>query len=142
MRSVPRRKPNGTLPHREQLICQHLCAVPLHELFPQIERLRIELIFDDPNARSPPPSAQLHTLYAAAPAFFRFACPCADCDGDFDLTEAVTTLITGAAGRKRSVSLGGDLACRGVRFRDHAVHQAGCSMRLRFQLHSEPRVTA
>jgi hypothetical protein len=138
MKGVPRKKTNGTIPHREQLLGLYMGAATLHQLFPQIGQLRIELTFDDPNGRIPPPSSQAHTLFAAAPAFFRFACPCADCDGDFDLTEAVTSLVTGSTGRKRAVSLGGHLACCGVRFRDHAVHQAACSMRLNFQLLSEP----
>jgi hypothetical protein len=126
------------LPRRAQLMNEHLRADSLSKLFPEIEQLRIELVFNDPNARSPPPSPQLRTLYAAAPAFFRFACPCADCDGVFDLTEAVTTLITTGAGPKAVARFDGCLSCLGVRFRDRAVHQIGCQMKLSFRLCSEP----
>lgn len=142
MRIAARKNPNAALPRREQLMSEHLRAAALSKVFPEIEQLRIELVFNDPNARSQPPSPQLRTLYSAAPAFFRFACPCADCDGDFDLTDAVTTLISSGAGRARASSIDGHLSCRGVRFRDHPVHQTRCQMQLSFQLRTEPRRTA
>lgn len=63
-------------------------------------------------------------------------------DGDFDLTDAATTLITSAPRLKRAASLGGHLTSDGVRFRDHAVYQTCCPMQLSFQLHSEPRRAA
>ena len=116
---------------------EQLRAATLRKLFPEIEQLRIVLTFSDPSSRSRPPSAQTHTLYSAASAFFRFACPCADCDGDFDLTDAVGTLIAKSGGRRRIASLEGELTCRGVRFRAHVAHQAPCSMHLSFQLVSE-----
>ena len=116
---------------------ERMRAARLRALFPQIEQLRIDLVFSDPNARSPP-SPQRHTLYSSAPAFFRFACPCADCDGDFDLTAAVTSLITNPPERTRADTLDGHLSCQGLRFRDHAVYQTSCPMQLSFQLHFEP----
>jgi hypothetical protein len=130
------------MPRREQLMNERLRAPALRNHFPEIERLRIELVFNDPDARSPSPSPQQHTLHSAATAFFRFPCPCADCDGDFDLTDAVTTLITRTTGAKHSASFGGNLACNGVRFRDRAVHQTCCPMQLKFQLLAEPRRAA
>jgi hypothetical protein len=139
MRIVARKAANGTLPRREQLAIEQQRAATLSKLFPEIERLRIQLVFNDPRAHSPPPSPQQHTLYSAAQAFFRFACPCADCDGDFDLTNAVTSLVADTSGRKSSKSVDGELACHGLRFRDHVGLQASCPMHLRFQLVSEPR---
>ena len=120
---------------------ERLRAPRLRTHVPEIERLCIELVFNDPDGRSPSPSPQLHTLHSAASAFFRFPCPCADCDGDFDLTHVVTTLITRTAGGKRAGSFGGQLSCNGVRFRDHTV-QRGCAMQLNFQLVAEPRRAA
>ena len=117
---------------------EHMRAGPLRKLLPDIEQLRIQLVFSDPNTRFAQPSSQLRTLFAAAPAFFRFSCPCADCDGDFDLTDAVTSLVTSVAGRKHVGSLEGHLSCHGVRFRDHARLQVPCPMQLSFQLLSEP----
>ena len=138
MRSAARKPSNGPALRREQLMSDHQRAAPLRELFPEVEQLCIELVFSDPAARLPP-SPQLHTLYSAAPAFFRFACPCADCDGDFDLTDAVTTLIANRAGCKRTSSIGGQLSCHGMRFRDHGTQQTSCSMQLSYRLHSEAR---
>src|SRR5580693_8139140 len=71
---------------RERLMLERTRSAPLREMFPDVDQLRIELVFDDASAFIPSP--QLHTLYPAAAAFFRFACPCADCDGDFDLSGA------------------------------------------------------
>jgi hypothetical protein len=141
MRLTARKTAPAVRHSREQLTSEHVRADPLRKLFPDIEQLRIELHFHDPETHLPPPSPQLRTLYPAAPAFFRFACPCADCDGDFDLTDAVTTLITNSAGRKRATLFTGQLSCHGVRFRDHALHQASCSMQLSFRLRAEPRRT-
>ena len=141
MRLAARKNATVMLPRRERLMSEHVRAQPLRKLFPDIEQLRIELLFHDPETQLPPPSPQLRTLYPAAPAFFRFACPCADCDGDFDLTDAVATLMTNSGGRKRAASFTGQLSCRGVRFRDHALHKSSCSMQLSFQLYAEPRRT-
>jgi len=138
MRISARKNANRVIPRREQLVMDHLRAEPLRKLFPEIQQLRIELSFTDPKTDFPQPSSQRHTLFAAAPAFFRFSCPCADCDGDFDLTDAVTAMITGPTGRKRATSITGHLSCQGVRFRDHAVLHSCCPMQLSFQLLSEP----
>jgi hypothetical protein len=132
-----RKNPNSALPRREQLMAEHLRATPLAKLFPKIEQLRIEMVFSEPDGRLPPPSPQLRTLYSAAPAFFRFACPCADCDGIFDLTDAITALVGNGLGKKASVSVEGRLMCQGTRFRDHAVLQAPCPMALSYKLHAE-----
>jgi hypothetical protein len=141
VRIAARKSASNATPRREQLVNERLRAPRLRNYFPEIERLRIELVFSDPDGRAPAPSPQQHTLHAAASAFFRFPCPCADCDGDFDLTYMVTTLITRTAGAKRAASTGGHLACNGVRFRDHAVHRS-CPMQLNFQLLAEPRRAA
>jgi hypothetical protein len=142
MRIAARKNPHTPVPRREQLMMEHQRAVALRKLFPEVERLRIELAFSDPSANSPQPSPQLHTLYPAALAFFRFACPCADCDGDFDLTEAVTALIASTPGRKRAASIGGHLFCHGTRFGYHPSLLSSCPMQLTYMLHSEPRVAA
>ncbi|HYL69892.1 MAG TPA: hypothetical protein VEY89_01145 [Candidatus Dormibacteraeota bacterium] len=138
MRIAARKSVSSATQRREQLVNERLRAPRLRNQFPDIERLRIELVFNDPEGRSPSPSPQLHALHAAASAFFRFPCPCADCDGDFDLTYLVTTLMTRTTGAKRAASLGGHLSCNGVRFRDHAVNRT-CPMQLNFQLNAEPR---
>lgn len=138
LRIAARKSSNSTLLRREQLVSEHLQAPSLSKLFPGIGQLRVELVFNDPNTRFPQPSSQLRTLYSAAPAFFRFACPCADCDGHFDLTGAVTALVAKDMGRSRTASLDGRVSCQGMRFREHALLQSPCSMELTFRLRAEP----
>jgi hypothetical protein len=142
MRITVRKRPSGAPPRREQLMNERLRAATVHKLFPRVEQLRIELVFHDPMTRLPSPSPQLHTLYSTASAFFRFACPCADCDGDFDLTDAVTSLVTNSSPRQGPGVVSGCLDCHGVRFGHHDVLKTGCRMQLNFQLISELRRTA
>jgi hypothetical protein len=118
---------------RERLMSERTRCAPLREVFPNVDQLRIELVFNDASAFIPSP--QLHTLYPAAAAFFRFACPCADCDGDFDLTGAVASLLLeSSAGRRRiDATSSGRMDCQGVRLRDMAGEK-GCPMQLSFRL--------
>ncbi len=108
-------------------------AQPLRDKFPHVGTVRIELKFDDRSEHSPSP--QLHTLYPAARAFFRFACPCAECDGDFDLAPAVTALLNDAARSKRPAdrTVRGQLQCQGVRLRDR-VSSRPCPIELDYRL--------
>ncbi|HEX3847708.1 MAG TPA: hypothetical protein VHV81_10030, partial [Steroidobacteraceae bacterium] len=73
-----------------------------------------------------------------------FACPCADCDGEFDLTAEVAEFArTVPAGKERgSMRLeSGDIACRGVRLRDRPG-SSPCRMTLRFRLDDHPDAAA
>jgi hypothetical protein len=104
-------------------------ALPMRAAFPAVGMLRIELNFHDQTVRAP--SAQQHTLFPPAQAFFRFACPCSECDGEFDLTPAVSILLAGSARKARNSA--SSLHCQGVRLRGHPNGQP-CSIELRFQL--------
>jgi hypothetical protein len=117
---------------RERLLNERTRSAPLRDVFPNVDQLRIELVFNDASAFVPSP--QLHTLYPAASAFFRFACPCADCDGDFDLSGAVASLLEATAGRRRlEASSTGRMDCQGGRLRDMAGQKV-CPMQLSFRL--------
>ena len=118
---------------RERLMNERTRSAPLREVFPNVDQLRIELVFNDASAFIPSP--QLHTLYPAASAFFRFACPCADCDGDFDLTDAVASLLLESSAGRRHIdaSSTGRMDCQGVRLRDMAGQKV-CPMQLSFRL--------
>jgi len=106
--------------------------VALRDAFPHIDRLRIELVFNDASACNPSP--QLHTLYPAAAAQFRFSCPCGDCDGEFDLAGPVAALVESALSCLPTIaSSSGQLCCQGVRLRN-LVHQRNCVTQLSFQL--------
>ena len=131
---VPQRKTvNSAAQRRELLLSERNRSAALRRAFPDVGQLRIDLTFSDLSNHTPSP--QRHTLYPAAPAFFRFACPCADCDADFDLMPVVAKLLDGASGRKRAAS--GQMSCHGVRLRDR-VGSAACSMQLKFQLVAAP----
>jgi hypothetical protein len=128
MKLAAAKSPKGAMPRREQMAYERAQSAAMRKAFPQIEQLRIELAFGD--TRSVPPSPQVHTLYPAAAAFFRFACPCADCDGDFDLTDAITALA-----KSGIVTSRGQLICGGTR-RDRPPGGAACSVRLDYRLTS------
>jgi hypothetical protein len=137
MRVALRKSANPAVQRREQLLSARTRAAALRRAYPDVGQLRIELNFSDLGDHTPSP--QLHTLYPAAPAFFRFVCPCADCDADFDLTAAVENLLEAVPGRKRTAaSVSGKLNCHGVRLRDRAGSKA-CSMELHYKLISAPR---
>ncbi|MFO1400824.1 MAG: hypothetical protein U1F30_06380 [Steroidobacteraceae bacterium] len=118
---------------RMQMQTARANAPAVRERFPHLARLSVELRFDERNGR--PPSPQQHTLFPAARAFFRFACPCAECDGDFDLTAAVAALAesprTGAHPARAAAS--GELQCEGWRARDRAGSRP-CTIGLQYCL--------
>lgn len=121
----------GASARREQLVRERTQAVPLALAFPRIGQLRIELSFNDSRGRAHSP--QVHTLYPAARSFFRFACACTDCDGDFDLEGAVKGLLKDSSKGTRSAR--GTLICDGTR-RDLPQEAASCSIRIDYQLTS------
>lgn len=115
------RKAVGTGAQRRlQLQSARASAPALRERLPQVATLRFELRFEVPDGRTPSP--QQHTLYPAARAFFRFACPCSECDGDFDLGPAVLALVGGLSESRRAETgaVSGRMPCEGWRARDRA----------------------
>ena len=94
--------------HRQRWLRDRAAAPTLRSTFPGVARIRVELTFRDAAALSP--GAQCHAVYPAARAFFEFLCPHADCDGTFDLTAAVHSMMTDASARAD-----GALHCKGVR---------------------------
>lgn len=64
---------------------------PLRVRYPEITTLKIEFAFRD---RSPfTPAPQTTVLHPPAVAYFVYPCPYNDCDGEFDLSSAVATLV-------------------------------------------------
>jgi len=118
---------------RNRLQSDRARALALRDTFPHVGTVRIELTFNDQSENAPSP--QLHTLYPGARAFFRFACPCAECDGDFDLAPAVTALLNEAGRSRRAAdrSVRGQLHCQGVRLRDRATSRP-CPIELDYRL--------
>jgi hypothetical protein len=105
-------------------------APPLRTAFPDISQLSIELAFADRSGtahKEPAPSSQSHAFYPPARAFFRFTCPCADCNGEFDLSANVAQLAA-ASGRVTRTATA-KLQCAGVRARDR-ITGSSCPIEL------------
>jgi hypothetical protein len=86
-------------------------AQPLRTLYPQLDSLQLEFTFID--ATDFLPSPQATEFHPPAPAYFCFACPYSDCDGEFDLTSQVQTAVTSHTPRTP-----GKVQCTGKRHRD------------------------
>nr|AQQ74636.1 hypothetical protein [uncultured bacterium] len=85
-------------------------APPLRSLYPALASLQVEFEFSDRVDFIPSP--QVTVFHPPAPAYFRFACPYSDCDGEFDLTGVIDTAVN-AHGPGTS----GQLYCQGTRHR-------------------------
>jgi hypothetical protein len=96
--------------------------------FAAISKLQIDLSFSGSSRATP--SAQLHSFYPPARAFFRFACPYSDCDGEFDLTANVVKLAEGPPGARVD---SGRMSCPGVHYRDSTT-AAPCSLAVVWRL--------
>lgn len=112
--------------HADRLRREHAAAPALRVAFPDVQQLRLELTFDVTDSSAPVP--QSHLLYAAARAFFQYPCPCANCDGGFDLTAAVKAALANKSGRSR-----GELECPGQRPERHGSRRL-CKLRLRYSV--------
>jgi hypothetical protein len=99
----------------------------MREAFPDLAELRVEMTFADGTAT--PPSAQAHAFYPGARVFFRFACPCSDCGGEFDLTSAIGAAL---AGGKRAAT-DGRMPCEGMR-RGTQAEPFPCPVSLRYRI--------
>ena len=122
---------------RNSLQLERRSASALRDLYPSVGHLQVSLIFEDGSALTPSP--QSHTFYPAAQAFFRFACPCAECDGDFDLREVIGVVLADMARSQRHAARNarGRLSCQGVRLRDR-VGSRPCAMTLEYQITAGP----
>jgi hypothetical protein len=97
----------------------------VRDVFPNFDLLRLDLTFTDANSAAP--SAQSFSLYPSARAFFRFACPCLDCDGEFDVSDAVSKLAITSRRGNRSGSA--QQSCEGKRARDR-LNGLSCPIKL------------
>ena len=107
---------------RERLRRDRAAALTLRTVFPAVQQLRLELVFESTSSSTP--ARQSHVLHPPARAFFEFPCPYADCDGQFDLTSAVNAAMTDPTLRAE-----GMLECVGRRARGVGAKQA-CELRL------------
>lgn len=93
--------------------------------FPDIATLKIEFSYSD---RSPfTPAPQTAVLHPPAAAYFVYPCPYTDCDGEFDLSTAVSNLAS--AGDR---CCDGQSKCNGMRQVDSGT--TACGLTLEFAI--------
>lgn len=99
---------------RERLTYDSARAAPLRDIYPQLAEVRIEFEFQDGTSRSPSP--QSFSYFPAARGFFRYACPCHSCSGEFDIAAVVAELAD--KGGKPQRTRGVNFTCTGQRAQD------------------------
>jgi len=90
--------------------------------YPGLDSLQLEFEFSDSGEFLPSP--QVTIFHPPAPAFFCFACPYSDCDGEFNLTNSVDLAVSSGESQAR-----GQIGCTGTRHRG-----AACTLRLEFSI--------
>lgn len=111
---------------RERSDKERKAAEPLGRAYPRVRKIHLNLSFVDVAGHAP--AAQSHLLYPPARAFFQFPCPHADCSGQLDLEEIVTTALRTC---KREVH--GELICPGVR-PQRGVTSRECELRVQYRV--------
>jgi hypothetical protein len=99
---------------RERLAYDFTRTATLRDLYPQLAEVRVEFEFQDGTLRAP--SAQAFSYFPAARGFFRYACPCHSCSGEFDISSCVAELAAKADKPQRNRQL--KLSCAGQRALD------------------------
>jgi len=111
---------------RERMRRDRAAARVVCVAFPAVQQLRLELEFSGSGANVP--AGQTHVLHPPARAFFEFQCPYGDCDGRFDLTDAVNAALSNPEHRTM-----GTLECTGLRARDYLSKQT-CALHVQYAI--------
>jgi hypothetical protein len=90
--------------------------------YPGLGCLQVEFEFRDRGEFVPSPQATV--FHPPATAFFCFACPYSDCDGEFDLTSPVDLAVNSGQSQAR-----GQARCAGTRHRG-----AACTLCLEYAI--------
>jgi hypothetical protein len=98
----------------------------MRDRFPQFASLRLDFEFSDTGRFTPAP--QVTVLHPPARTYFFFPCPYADCDGEFDLTEAVARLV-----RDDETQVEGQINCCGQRTGEREQRSA-CHLLLEYTI--------
>jgi hypothetical protein len=103
-------------------------TLKLRERFPEVEQVVLEVSFTD-SRRMGTYSAQMHSFFPGAKAFFEIACPRTLCvDGGFDLDTLVEAMLSSMRGTTI-----GTLECHGWLDPMHSS-SARCLLRMRYRL--------
>jgi hypothetical protein len=119
---------------KEQWRADRAAAETVRTAFPTLERIRVELVFED--ADGPPPAAQLHMMHPPARAFFEFPCPYADCSGTFDLSSVVRLAM-----KRPGLQATGKLECAGARSHQ-GLTKSGCGVQVGYTIAGELQAPA
>jgi len=93
---------------RERHRRDRLAAPLLRMRYPQLATLQLDFEFSDRTEFLPSP--QVTVFHPPARAYFCFACPYSDCDGEFNLTGQVDLVVNAREERSE-----GQLRCSGTR---------------------------
>jgi hypothetical protein len=97
-------------------------APTLRTRYPDLDSMQLD--FDYRDGADFLPSPQVTVLHPPAPAYFCFACPYNDCDGEFNLTSQVDVAAKSDEPRSR-----GQVRCAGTRH-----HGVACTLCLEFSI--------
>jgi hypothetical protein len=87
-----------------------IAAPAMRARYPTLDSLQLDFEFSDRSDFLPSP--QVTVFHPPAPAYFCFACPYSDCDGEFNLTKPVDLAVSSAGAQAR-----GQVRCAGMRHR-------------------------
>ena len=119
--------PNGRTAVRERQKRDRALAPVMRTKYPTLATLQLDFDFVDTGTFLP--SRQVTVFHPPARAYFRFACPYSDCDGEFDLTSAVVLMIGARESRSH-----GQRGCAGMR---HGAIR--CTLNLEYSVVAEWR---
>ena len=124
---------SAVLSSRDRLKLEFTRAAPLRDLYPQLAQVRVELEFDDGTPRRPSPQA--YSYFPSAQGFFRYACPCHTCNGEFDLSAHVAELAQQSGRSQRTRKM--NFSCSGQRAQD-AEANASCPISAQVRVSTVP----
>ena len=107
---------------RERQRRGRIAAPALRTRYPGLSSLQLEFDFSDRSDFLPSP--QVTVFHPPAPAYFSFACPYSDCDGEFNLAKPVDLAVS-----SREPHCRGQLRCAGTRHRG-----AACTLCLEYSI--------
>lgn len=106
---MPRRRKPGRIDiRRDELRRSRAEAPTLRQSMPAATQVWVGLEFA--GISPPAPAARAYTVYPAAQAHFVYACPHGNCDGNYDLNDAINGLLQAGG-----CNTAGTLSCTGHR---------------------------
>ncbi len=115
--------------HRDRLKIECGTAPSLRQLYPQLAEVRVEFEFEDGTERAP--SDLSFAYFPAARAFFRYACPCHTCNGEFDLIAQIAGLVERPGNPRRTSRI--TQSCTGHRLQASG-DDGGCPVKARIRV--------